>query len=108
MSWLLSNCHQLLSLEIRHNYLNYELLMRWECIEPLRIVSSRRWRNPRRRNRGSDSTRYASQQLTEQGPRRHNRRIGSPEAVGLDVGQFKHRLKRMLGLGRCLEVAQRI
>ena len=52
--------------------------------------------------------RHASQQLTKQGPRRHNRSIGSPEAVGLDVRQFKYRLKRMLGLGRCLEVAQRI
>ncbi len=64
--------------------------------------------NRRRRNRGSDSTRYASQHLTKQGPRRHNRSISSSEAVGLDVRQIKYRLKRMLGLGRCLEVSQRI
>src|SRR5258706_15896029 len=53
-------------------------------------------------------TAVASQQLTEQGPGRYNRSIGSPEAVGLDVRQFKCRLKRVPGLGRCLEVAQRI
>jgi hypothetical protein len=40
--------------------------------------------------------RYASQQLTKQGPRRHNRSIGSPEAVGLDETTRNMRYKRLI------------
>jgi hypothetical protein len=43
---------------------------------------------------------YASQQLTKQGPSRHNRSIDSPEAIGLKVRQLKYRLPLRSGRAR--------
>ena len=91
------------------------LMARWSCSMRLlkywlvRTFTLRQHGCSRRSSHSALArTAVGSQQLTEQGPGRYNRSIGSPEAVGLDLRQFKYRLKRVPGLGRCLEVAQRI